>query len=204
MAPRDGDARPVLALEQHGPYAYLLGLYLGDGHLAQMRRDVFVLRLTLDAEYPGIIGEAAASVQLVMPAHRVSTRRRRSANVVDVSCYSKRWPLLLPQHGAGPKHERRIALEPWQASITSQHPSSLIRGLIHSDGCRFVARQPGKGRVYRYPRYCFANRSGDIIRILSDHLDAVGIAWTRPALEQVQIARRDSVERLDRFVGCKE
>ncbi len=169
-----------------------------------MRRNVLLLRITLDAKYPGIISEAAASVRSVMPTNRVSARRRRTANVVDVSCYSKRWRLLLPQHGAGPKHERPIALEPWQASITSQHPERLIRGLIHSDGCRFVARQSRNDRIYRYSRYCFANRSGDIIRILCKHLDMVGVAWTRSSLEQVQIARRDSVRRLDRFVGPKQ
>ena len=80
---------------------------------------------------------------------------------------------------------------------------SLIRGLIHSDGCRFVARQIRDGRAYRYPRYCFANRSADIIRILCQHLDMVGVEWTRSSVEQVQVARRDSVARMDEFVGPK-
>jgi hypothetical protein len=47
---------------------------------------------------------------------------------------------LLPQHGAGTKHERSIKLAAWQLQITRTHPEQLIRGLIHSDGCRFVNR----------------------------------------------------------------
>jgi hypothetical protein len=47
--PWRGDPGSLLTEEQREPYAYLLGLYLGDGHLARMRRDVFLLRITLDA-----------------------------------------------------------------------------------------------------------------------------------------------------------
>ena len=42
---------PFPWLHQHA-YAYLLGLYLGDGHLIRMRRNVFALRIFLDAKYP--------------------------------------------------------------------------------------------------------------------------------------------------------
>ena len=37
-----------------GAYAYLLGLYLGDGCLSETRRGVYRLRITLDKKYPGI------------------------------------------------------------------------------------------------------------------------------------------------------
>src|ERR1700735_3138408 len=36
-------------------YAYLLGLYLGDGCISAHAREVFRLRVVLDARYPGII-----------------------------------------------------------------------------------------------------------------------------------------------------
>src|SRR2546423_9554335 len=36
-------------------YAYLLGLYLGDGCLSEGRGSVYKLRITLDQRYPGII-----------------------------------------------------------------------------------------------------------------------------------------------------
>ena len=83
------------------------------------------------------------------------------------------------------------------------HAEELVRGLIHSDGCRFIARQPAKGRIYRYARYCFSNRSPDIMRILCDHLDLLEVDWTMTDAEQAQIARREAVEKLDEFVGPK-
>jgi hypothetical protein len=123
--------------------------------------------------------------------------------MVIVSCYSKVWPRILPQHGPGPKHSRPIELKRWQAEITAQHPANLIRGLIHSDGSRFVAKQRSGGRLYSYDRYCFSNRSEDIIRIFCDHLDLLGVRWTMTAPNQTQIARKGSVALLDSFVGPK-
>jgi hypothetical protein len=87
-----------------------------------------------------------------------------------------------------PRH-RRIALDTWQRAITHAHPDRLVRGLMHSDGCRFLARQPRRGRIYTYPRYySFSNRSEDIKRILCEHLDRLGVAWTRPNAQQIQVA----------------
>ena len=49
------------------PYAYLLGLYLGDGCLSATRKGVYRLRVSLDTKYPGIIAEAAAAMADVLP-----------------------------------------------------------------------------------------------------------------------------------------
>jgi len=43
-------------------YAYLLGLYLGDGFISAHRRGVYRLRIVLDEKYPGIIASAAATI----------------------------------------------------------------------------------------------------------------------------------------------
>jgi len=91
-----------------------------------------------------------------------------------------------------------------QRTITFVHAEELIRGLIHSDGCRLLARQPRHGRVYTYSRYCFKNRSRDIMRIFCDHLDLLEVDWTLTDAEQAQIARRDAVAKLDEFVGPKQ
>jgi hypothetical protein len=52
-------------------YAYIFGVYLGDGCLSLHRRGVWKLRITLDANHPGIIGECAAAVRAVRPCKRV-------------------------------------------------------------------------------------------------------------------------------------
>src|SRR4051812_40216343 len=51
-------------------YAYLLGLYLGDGCLSEQPRGVFRLRISLDKRYPGIISECVAAMREVLPHNR--------------------------------------------------------------------------------------------------------------------------------------
>ena len=52
-------------------YAYLLGLYLGDGCLSPGRRGVFRLRISLDRRYSGIIAECCRAIEDLLPANRV-------------------------------------------------------------------------------------------------------------------------------------
>jgi hypothetical protein len=177
-------------------YAYLLGLYLGDGYLAPHPREVFRLRITLDARYPGIIDEAAAAIDAVLG--RTSARRLKRVGDFEVYAYSKAWPCLFPQHGPGKKHERPIVLAPWQQSIVDRHPDRLLRGLIQSDGCRFV----NTGRNWTAPRYSFSNRSADIHRIFCDACDQLGLRWTR-APHTTYVSRVADVARMDEFIGPK-
>lgn len=74
---------------------------------------------------------------------------------------------------------------------------------MHSDGCRFIARQKARSRVYEYPRYAFSNVSFDIRRLLCEHLDLLGIGYTYVPPVQIQVARRVSVQALDSFIGPK-
>jgi hypothetical protein len=111
-------------------------------------------------------------------------------------------------HGPGMKHLRKIELEPWQREIVAKYPEQLLRGLFHSDGCRFVnwASKPGLGdgtKRYYYVRYMFSNESDDIIGILTDALDLLGIAWRRPRRNAVAVSRKEGGAALDTFVGPK-
>lgn len=90
-------------------YAYLLGLYLGDGCISRGRRDVYRLRIALDRKYPMIVDECAAAMQAVVPWNRVHCQLTPK-NYIEVHAYSKAWPCLFPQHGPGKKHERTITL----------------------------------------------------------------------------------------------
>jgi hypothetical protein len=178
-------------------YCYVLGLYLGDGHLASFPRTM-CLRIYLDARYPGILRAAAEAVARVLPHNRVSVHDGSGCAIVQ--CYSRQWRCLLPQHGPGLKHARPIALVEWQRALTHAHPRELVRGLIHSDGSHFENRV---GLRYAYPRYGFSNRSEDIKAILGEHLDLLGIAWRRAGPYTISIARREAVAALDAFVGPK-
>ena len=187
-------------------YVYLLGMYLGDGCIATHRRGVYRLRIHLDLRYPGIVDECEAAIRAVAAGNRVNRLRRRSHYTgadrethVELSCYSKRWPGLFPQHGPGRKHTRDILLEPWQMELVRANPRPLVRGLIHSDGCRFI----NTGRAgWRAPGYAFGNRSKDILGIFIWACELLGVRWTT-APHTVYVSRKADVALLDEFIGPK-
>lgn len=123
--------------------------------------------------------------------------------MLRIGSISPHWITLFPQHGPGAKHHRDVALVRWQRDISARHPESLVRGLIESDGCRFIARQVRDGRMYCYPRYCFSNLSRHILEIFAEHLELIRVRFTYSSPFEIQIARKASVARLDRFVGPK-
>ena len=188
-------------------YVYLLGVYLGDGCISRHPRGVFRLRVVLDARYPGIVDETRRALNAVMPKNPAGlltrTGTRASGEVypscIEVYSYSRSWPCLFPQHGPGRKHERAIALVGWQQTMVSAHPQLLIRGLIHSDGCRSINH--GKG-TWRIPRYSFSNASSDIRHIFIAACDQLGL-HTTTAPRTVYVSRKADVARMDEFVGPK-
>ena len=186
-------------------YAYLLGIYFGDGCLSLHPREVYRLRIFCDLTYPSIINEIATHIVIVRGKGAVGFTPKKGC--VEVSAFWKHWICLFPQHGPGRKHERTIALHTWQREMVANHPKALIRGLIHSDGNRHINEVVGRltsgVKRYRYSRYQFSNASEDILGIFTDALDLLGIHWTRSTLRDVSVSRRADVAFLDTFVGPK-
>jgi hypothetical protein len=119
-------------------YSYLLGLHLGDGHIARGPRDVYVLAIACSADWPGLMAAARQALAAVMPASRVSSVQQTGCTMVK--SHSKHWTCLFPQHGPGRKHQRTIELAQWQEVIVRRYPGEFARGLFHSDGWRGVNR----------------------------------------------------------------
>jgi len=180
-------------------YAYLLGLYLGDGWISRERR-TYRLRIVQDMRYRDLIRLTQRTMQ------RVRGGCGRAGTATKIGCIEiyaswNHWPCLFPQHGTGRKHLRPIPLEEWQERIVGRYPRQLLRGLIHSDGCRTINRvQNGR---YAYPRYFFDNNSADIQQIFRDTCDALGIHCRNSKATTISIARRHDVAMLDAFVGPK-
>ncbi|MEV0619908.1 helix-turn-helix domain-containing protein [Nonomuraea sp. NPDC050404] len=189
-------------------YAYLLGLYLGDGCICWVgdrAKQVWALRIACADDWPGLVQECVEALQAVRPTNKVRVIQRQGYK--DVNSYSKHWRHLFPQHGPGKKHDRAIQLEPWQREIVSAHPGRLVRGLMHSDGYRGLNRVrhvlPSGVRWYEYPRYLFKNESSDILALCGQALDLLGVAWRFNKRNELSVARREAVELLDRHVGPK-
>jgi DNA-directed RNA polymerase subunit N (RpoN/RPB10) len=190
---------PADNAEDPASYAYLLGLYLGDGHLVTSTK-VPVLRIYCTASWTGLIAacEAAMLIVLAKRVHKV-TRNGCTAG----QSYSNHWPCLLPQHGPGKKHDRTIALADWQQSIIDDNPGHFLRGLFHSDGCRVDNRVRSGNRTYAYPRYNFSNESADIMGLCQQSLDRLGISWKMCRRNMLSVARKEAVAALDVHVGPK-
>ena len=207
---------PGIATPDPGPpadnpaYAYLLGLYLGDGCLsAHPRGTGYYLRIACADAWPGLMQLCREAIVKVRPGLGVCTLQRQGC--ATVTSYSRHWPRLFPQHGPGKKHERPITLAPWQQEIVDAHPWEFIRGLIHSDGCRITnwteKTVAGERKRYEYPRYFFSNKSDDIRKLFTDTLDLVGVEWTTLARGSdpfnISVARKASVALMDTHVGPK-
>ena len=176
-------------------YSHLLGLYLGDGHLAEHPR-TFRLVITCDAAYPTLVDACRTSIEATGLPRRVREQPDGIRRCVRVVADSKRWPEAFPQHGPGRKHDRKIELVPWHREIVNRFPQEFLRGLLHSDGCRTVNRFKTKlpsGRVaeYAYPRWFFSNRSDDIRGLFCEYCEGLGIRWTQSNPRNISISRRE-------------
>jgi hypothetical protein len=143
-------------------------------------RGVYRLRISCARRYPGLIRQCEIG-------------RATKQGCVDVYSYSKHWPCLFPQHGPGRKHERKIELAGWQQDLVDVDPRPLVRGLLHSDGCRVLNWVNGTP----YPRYHFSSASDDIRAIFGRACDALGIEWRPHNRRNLSVAKRGSVALLD-------
>ena len=169
----------------------------------------YQIRVILDGLYPDVIETCVMAITLsLVDEVNVLVRPRKTDRGVIVEASYKRWPLVLPQHGPGRKHDRPIVLADWQRAIVDRQPQAFLRGLIHSDGCRTVNRFKTKlpsGRVaeYAYPRYFFSNQSADIRGLFCEYCERLGIRWTQSNPRNISVSHRTAVARLDSFVPAK-
>jgi hypothetical protein len=183
---------------------YLLGLYLGDGCLSGNAKGVWRLRIVQDARHVGLIEECRLAMGAVTRS-RVSLTK--CIGCVEIGASWKHWIHLFPQHGPGPKWKRPIVMCRWQRTLIDRYPGQLLRGLIHSDGCRSLntvhRRWSSTKTTYSYPRYFFKNASDDILKLFIEACDQLNLRWTQTNARTLAISRRADVTLLDRFIGPK-
>jgi hypothetical protein len=166
------------------------------------------MRIYLDAGYPRLVDEAADSIAKVFSPATVHRYDWGEANRIILQVSHRALLKAIPHHGAGKKHDRKIELVDWQRELTHAHPAALVRGLIHSDGCRTINRfkttlPSGRVAEYEYPRYFFTNLSADIRDIFCEHCELLGIRWTQSNARNISISHRKSVAIMEDIVGPK-
>ena len=131
----------------------------------------------------------------------IATKVSRVACVgcTEVASFSKHWPCLLPQHGPGKKHQRKIELAVWQQELVDQDPRPLIRGAAA------LRRLPGAelGERDAVPPLPLQQRVGGHPGIFGRACDQLGIEWRPNNRWSRSVARRGSVALLDELVGPK-
>lgn len=203
---------PRMAPPDPGPpadecaYAYLLGLYLGDGCISPHSRGTgYYLRIACADAWPGLIELCRDAITKVRPAVRVYLMQKEGCTMV--TSYSRHWPVLFPQHGPGKKHERTIALEPWQQTIVATHPWEFIRGLIHSDGCRITnwttRLVAGEPQALRIPPVLLHQPLGGHHPALHCSPGARRRRMASGEPRNISVARKASVALMDAHVGPK-
>jgi hypothetical protein len=70
-------------------YAYLLGLYLGDGHLTLGRKGVWALSITCCDGWAGLMAQARLAMSTVMPSSKVFAVARTGCT--EIKSTSKHW-----------------------------------------------------------------------------------------------------------------
>jgi hypothetical protein len=78
-------------------YAYLLGMYLGDGYIAHVG-GTYALRVYLNRRHREIIDHVKRAIHEVLPGLRVGEVHRSDEALTVVTCYSVHWPSVFPQH----------------------------------------------------------------------------------------------------------
>lgn len=198
--------------EQEKAYSYILGQYLGDGHISLMRRNVYRLRIFSDCKYPNIIQEIKDKMSIILPENTPGSNvymNNGKTSCDSISIYSKKIKNMFPQHGEKEKHSRLIKLELWQQNIVDKYPKDFLRGLIHSDGCRFIPTTTQDQNA----RYQFTNVSTDIIKIYCATLEKLNISYSisQKAIKgkmkhhsyNIFTQRKECVRILDTFIGPK-
>jgi len=185
-------------------YAYLLGLYLGDGYIDLMKNGrSYRLRIAQDKRYIGLIQTCVDTMNIVLPTNKVLIVP--SVGHVMITIHSTHLVQLFPQYGEGTKHSRKIGFEHWQQTIIDEFPLEVFRGLYHSDGCRSQNIVKGKN----YVRYMFGNKSEDILALFQYVCDKLNLHWTMKIptksrdVKVIYISLREDVAYLDEMIGAK-
>jgi hypothetical protein len=186
-------------------YAYLLGLYLGDGHLILGKNGVWLLSITCCDGWPGLMEQAWLAMPAVMPAAKVFAAQER---VVPTS-------RAHPSTGCACSRRMGLGGNTSARSSWNRGRSGSWRSIPVTSPAAFftptaVVRSTGSGgpvkdgdRWHEYPRYFFVNHSADILRLCGEALDQLEVMWRFSKPTTISVARRRSVARLDVFVGPK-
>jgi hypothetical protein len=191
--------------EKEKAYSYLLGLYLGDGHIIQAKnKRCYKFRIYQDKRYKNLIDFCVKQLNILFD-NKNKVAFANKVGCVEIYLYSTILPKLFPQHGPGKKHLRKIELLDWQEKILAKYPKMFIKGLIESDGCRFNATSSKRKYDFK-ARYQFTNYSLDIQDLFINYCWLLGLNLKRNEnkfYKNIYVYKKRDVDFFDTFIGPK-
>ncbi len=176
-------------------YSYILGCYLGDGHISQLPRTQR-LRLFSGTAHPTIVQDQINALNILF-SNVVNHKESKTSKMEVITVHNTQLDIYFPQHDVGKKHDRDVSLKPWQQTIIDKEPECFIKGLIDTDGCLYDNGRYVKddGEKTYLPSYQFTNKSKDILKMYTDVLDKFDIHYTYVSKKcgSVNIFTRDRV-----------
>lgn len=169
-------------------YSFILGMYLGDGHISKMNR-TWRIRIFQDAKYPNIVKETEDALRKFHLNNKVTSFA--TGGTMITSMYSKHLVELFPQHGDGKKHERCLKLCDWQQEIVDTYAWDFLRGLIWSDGCIHVHKKNKNTAI------SLSNTSEEIHQMFIDVCHKLGIHPSHvPNTMTTYISKKNDVSKV--------
>lgn len=127
-------------------YCYLLGMYLGDGHIVAGGRSARIA-ISLDAAHPGIVAEVAGALGEAFPGSPVRHYRLPAARAVELRLSNASLPYAFPQCRAADERPTSIpATSSATSRLTSGRSSASTATVSESTGpcpTHATSRSPG-------------------------------------------------------------
>lgn len=181
--------------DKSSQYSYILGCYLGDGHISQLARTQR-LRIFSGTAHPSIIKDQVKALNVLFD-NVVNNKKSNTCNMEVITVHNAQLDIYFPQHSLGKKHDRDVSLKSWQQDIVDKEPECFVKGLIDTDGCLYDNGRYVKddGEKTYLPSYQFTNKSKDILKMYTDVLDKLDIRHTYVSKKcgSVNIFTRDRV-----------
>jgi hypothetical protein len=192
-------------------YSYILGLYLGDGCIGELRKTKR-LAISLDKKYPKLNEFVWYCMKTLFNKNpytydrSINRGQKHISNSIDISICSTNLGVIFPHEGRGAKHLRKIELQEWQLNILDH--VHFVKGLIHSDGSYFYCK------TFNTFNYTFSNCSVDICGLLMNSLKILEISYNHHQKKKisekgtvlkncVNVNRKNDVEKLHSLIGDK-
>ncbi|OGM77015.1 hypothetical protein A2210_02830 [Candidatus Woesebacteria bacterium RIFOXYA1_FULL_40_18] len=146
--------------------AEFVGIMLGDGGIGKLQISI-TLNSIKDLEYSAYVVQLCESLFGKKP----KVRKRKNANALEIYLNGVNLIRFLKEIGLvqGNKVKNQVDVPGWIKSNV-KYRARCLRGLMDTDGGVFVHKYKSNGKIYRYKKVNFTNRSIPLLKFVYNTL----------------------------------